>query len=539
MRRSRLVRVGIAALAGALLVSGCARGGEVDPEEPNGDGGGQQEQSLYTEGMVGPQPEGDPQSGGTLVWSAFLEPRSLDPAVTLATASTGGVEMINIYDTLTRYDAEEGATVPQLAESVEANDDYTEFTVNLRPGLTFSDGSPFDADAVKWSMDRYAASPTAPDGRIWNSSVESVNVVDETTVQIVLTERYPGFPNLLSSGPGMIVAESSVAGGEDSFEPIGAGPFVLAEFRTGEAVVLEANPDYWDGEPYLDTLRVSYLNNQQAAMDAMRNGDVQAALLRDADKVDEMLEGGHSAYVNMVAASNSAIFNSGSEPGGDLRVRKAMAMAIDPEVIHERAYNGKGIPTLRLFPEYSKWYDESTPQIEYNPEEAQRLLEEAKADGYSGKLVFSDGQDEGSRATALVVKGQLEAIGFEVETNLLRTAAEQITAAIQGDYEALGWGVSIREFDPYAKISTAMHSEGTQLYNMPTSEKMDGLIAELKAADAEEAKEVMKQIETEYVEYIPFISWAPFAEATVWNDNVYGVIGASNSMVLFSKAFIN
>lgn len=538
MRRSRLVRVGIAALAGALLVSGCGRGGETDPDDPNA-GGAQEEESHYVEGMVGPQPEGDPQSGGTLVWSAFLEPRSLDPVVTNATASTGGVEMINIYDTLTRYDAEEGAVVPQLAESVEPNDDFTEFTVTLRPGLTFSDGSPLDAAAVKWSVDRYAAAQAAPEGRLWNSSVESVEVVDETTVKFNLIERYPSFPNLLSSGPGMIVAESSVANGEDAFEPIGAGPFVLTEFRTGEAVIMEANPNYWDGEPYLDSLRISYLNNQQAAMEAMRNNDVQAALLRDADKVDEMLEADYSAYVNMVAASNSAIFNSSSAPGGDLRVRKAMAMAIDPEVIHERAYDGKGIPTLRLFPEYSRWYDESTPQIEYNPEEAQRLLEEAKADGYDGKLIFSDGQDEASRATALVVKGQLEAIGFEVETNLLRTAAEQITAAIQGEYEALGWGVSIREFDPYAKISTAMHSEGTQLYNMPTSEKMDDLVAQLKAADEDEAKEVMKQIETEYVEYIPFVSWAPFAEATVWNDNVHGVIGASNSMVLFSKTFLN
>ncbi|NLT31638.1 MAG: ABC transporter substrate-binding protein [Propionibacterium sp.] len=537
MRSIRWKQVGVAALMGALVLSGCARDGTDD--DAGTDGGAPQEESVYTEGMVGPQTDGgEPQEGGNLTWTAFLEPRTLDPAATIASASTGGVEMNNIFDTLMRYDAESGELVPQLAESLEANDDFTEFTITLRSGLTFHDGTDLDAEAVKWSMERYAAAERAPEGLLWRTNVQSVEAVDATTVKITLNERYPTFGNMLSTGPGMIVAEASDAGGPEAFDAIGAGPFKVQSISTGEAITLEAFDDYWDGRPYLDTVRFAYLDNQQAGIDAMRNGDVQTVFLRDPDKVDEMLQEGKSGYVNMVAASNAAIINESSDAGSDLRVRQAFAMAIDPQIIHDRAYDGTGIPTLRLFPEYSQWYNESVPELEYNPEEAKRLLEEAKADGYTGKIHFIDGQDEGSRATALAVQAQLEAVGFEVETELLRTAADQITRALAGDYEYLGWGVSIREFDPYAKMAAAMHSEGTQVYGMPTTPEMDELIEQLKAAEPDEAKEIMAEIETQYVETVPFITWAPFAEATMWGDNVSGVEGASNSMVSFKKAFL-
>ncbi|MGJ3507999.1 ABC transporter substrate-binding protein [Enemella sp. A6] len=535
MRSTRWKALGVAALVGALALSGCARGGQDDTDS---DDTGPGEGSSYTEGMVGKQTDAEPKQGGSITWTGFLEPRSLDPAATIASASTGGVEMNNIYDTLMRYDAEKGELVPQLAESLEANDEFTEFTIKLRPDLKFHDGTTLDAEAVKWSMERYAAAQRAPEGQLWRSNVKSIEAVDATTLKITINEKFPTFPNMLSTGPGMIVAKASDAGGPEAFEAIGAGPFKVKSVDTGEAVTVEAFEGYWDGKPYLDTVRFAYLDNPQAAIDAMSNGDVQAVFLRGADEVDDMLEADKPGYVNMVAASNAAILSESSDAGADPRVRKALAMAVDPKVVHDRAYKSKGIPTLRLFADYSKWYNESVPEIEYNPEEAKKLLEEAKADGYSGKVHYIDGQDEASRDTALAVQAQLEAVGFEVETELLRTAADQITRALAGDYEVMAWGVSIREFDPYSKMNAAMHSEGTQVYGMPTSPEMDELLDKLKAAEPDEAKAVMAEIETLYVETVPFITWAPFAEATFWADNVGGVEGAANSMVSFKKAYV-
>lgn len=524
-------RLVAASIAGTLALAGCASAEESAQQEP--------ERSALTEGIRGTTDAGEPIDGGTATFAAYGQPGQLDPGATIAAATTGGIEMANIYDTLLRFDSEEQEFVPQLAEGIAADDDFDTFTLTLREGVTFSDGASLDADAVVWSQDRYASMP-APEAALWNGNVESVEATDERTVVYELSRPWPNFASILSTGPGMIVGESSTDEGEDAFEPVGAGPFEVESWTRDEEMVLSARDDYWAGAPHLDELRIVYLNDQDTSLESLRTGGVDLTFVRDPDIVADVVEADLPGYVNMVAAANIALINAaGGRPGADPRIRRALALAIDPELVARRAFDGFGLAGDTLFQDYSAWHT-PTEGPDHDPAEASRLVEEAKADGWDGEIEYLDATDAASKATMQAVKASLEDIGMSVTLRPMRTIAEQITAiVIDRDYDVAAWGLNYREADPFSKMYATLHSEGTQVYGMATSPERDALLEQLQStADRDEAVEVMDRLQQDYNETVPFLNWGPFSEYIVWDDDVHGVVGTSSSMVLLADAWI-
>ena len=247
-----LRRAAAVVVVATLLVSGCA---SEEEKEPRGQG------KALAEGFRNVDDGGEPVDGGTLTYGAYTEPASLDPTVTIAAATTGGIEMANIYDTLLSFDPGKQEFVPRLAKAIEHDADYTTWTLTLRDGVTFSDGTPLDADAVVWSQQRYAAAK-APETALWAGNVTSATATDAHTVTYELARPWPLFPGILSTGPGMVVARSSV-GADGSFKPVGAGPFTLGDWKHGESLELEARDDYWDGAPHLDSVRMAFLRSEE------------------------------------------------------------------------------------------------------------------------------------------------------------------------------------------------------------------------------------------------------------------------------------
>ncbi|MFS3129317.1 ABC transporter substrate-binding protein [Nocardioides sp. Bht2] len=521
-----LVAVGLA----AALVAGCS--------SAESGGGGKQDAvdlSSIREGFLGKDKGGDAVEGGTLSMASFAEPRSLDPAVTIAALTTGGSEMLNIYDSLMRYDANDQSFVPQMAEGISTEDNIT-WTLKLRDGVLFSDGSTLDSAAVKASQERYASMP-APEAALWNANVTTVETPDASTVVYTLNKPWVQFPGILTTGPGMIVGKASGAG--ETFKPVGAGPFTLGKWAPQESLTLDARKDYWGGKPKLDAVKFVYLPNAQTAIDSQAKGEIDVAFIREPNQVEDALKNDPHGVVNMTAAQNSALINaSEGRPGADPRVRKAMQLAIDTQLLTERAFSGAGGGSPTIFPEYSRWHGK-TQGLAYDPEAAKKLLAEAKADGFDGKIEYTDGSDPASRETALAVKALLEAVGFEVETVLTRTVADLITkVVVDRDYDVSAWGHSFREPDPIPKMFAILHSTGTQLYGSQTSPEMDALLEKFQVAPTyEEQKAVMDEIQQRVNEDVPFLTFGPYAETVLWNDNVRGVLGAGNSMVLYAKAW--
>lgn len=491
--------------------------------------------SSVKEGYLGSDKKGTPADGGTLTMASFTEPRSLDPAVTIAALTTGGTEMLNLYDSLMRYDASDSSFVPQLAEGISTDDNIT-WTLTLRDGVLFSDGSTLDSAAVKASQERYASMP-APEAALWKANIASIETPDPLTVTYTLKRPWAQFPGILTTGPGMIVGKA--AGANESFKPIGAGPFQVGKLAPQESLTVTAREDYWAGKPKLDSVKFVYLPNAQTAIDSQDNGEVDVIFLREPDQVEKALTGSPHGVVNMTAAQNSALINADKgRPGSDPRIRKAMQLAIDTSLLTERAFDVTDAGSPTIFPEYSRWHGD-TEGLAYDPEAAKKLVEEAKADGFDGSIHYVDGSDPASREIALAVKAQLEAVGFTVKTELARTVADLITkVAVDRDYDVSAWGHSFRESDPIPKMFAIMHSTGTQLYGSYTSPEMDALLEEFQTSPSyEEQKAVMDKIQQKVNDDVPFLVFGPYAETVLWTENVRGVLGAGNSMVLFSQAW--
>lgn len=528
----------------ALVATGCSNASP----EPGQTGGGNATEAPaqtypktvaeITDGLLRAEEAGEPVAGGDFRWAAYAEPRSLDPGVTIVAASTGGVEMLNIFDSITRWDPEKAEFVPQTATAVEHNDTFEEWTVTLNDGITFSDGTAYDAAAVKASQERYASMP-APEAGMWNATVTAIDVVDPLTVKYTLNKPWPGFAAILSTGPGMIVAAGVGAG--ETFTPIGAGPFTLGEWKAAESITLEARADYWGGKPNLDSVTSVFLPDPQASLDSLASGSVDATFMLQPNYVQQVLDGGYNGLASGVNGGTITLINAQPGfPGEDLRVRQAIQLAVDAQALMDRAFDGAVAGNTSLFPDGSVWATE-TRAAETNREEAKKLLEAAMADGYDGHLEYLDSNDPVSRNRATAFQAQLEAVGFTVTLELTRTIGDRIKRiSVDKDYDISAWSLNAREADPLPRFVSNMHSTGTQTYQTYTSPEMDALIEGFQVAGTkDEQLKIVDDIQKQMNKDVPFIPWAKFTEVYTWSDNVHGIKGSSASTVLLDDAWVD
>ncbi|MBV6638862.1 MAG: ABC transporter substrate-binding protein, partial [Mameliella sp.] len=204
--------------------------------------------------LIGAQAQTPP---GVLIVGQIAEPKALDPAA--VTAVNDFRILMNVYDGLVRYKDGTLEVEPALATDWTISEDGTEYTFDLREGVSFHDGSPFNAEAVKFNFERmlnedHPYHDTGPFPlAFFFSAVETIEVVDDLTVKFTLNAPYAPFLSNLAYPTGLIVSPAAVEqhGSDFGRNPSGTGPFTFAEWRSNEAVVIEGNPDYWGGAPDL------------------------------------------------------------------------------------------------------------------------------------------------------------------------------------------------------------------------------------------------------------------------------------------------
>jgi peptide/nickel transport system substrate-binding protein len=486
----RRVRLAFAMLAVVLLpITACG--------DDDDDGGGGAQPGDGTEAPETTEAEGEPQRGGTLVFAEYSEPAGLDPIVSTGAGVTGAIEMSAIYDTIMRWDPETGEYEPRTAESLESNADHTEWTLKLKPGITFHDGTPYNAEAVVFGMMRHkSGQPGAPpcaelfacprnstSSGVYMSLVQSMEVVDDLTVKFTLTEPWTAFAYALSDEASMIPSPTamrtmcanapSARECEFNLAPVGAGPFKIDKFTPKEAITMVRNDDYYGGEVYLDGLR--FVNAGDAGgmktFEGLKAGSYNVAFLRDPSAVAAAKDEGFEGYSAMQHGGGLFLINGGvsinctggqpapvctgkpdgpqptTPPTANLKVRQAFAHAIDPNVINERGYDGKGHPGSDILQEDFRWYP-GVKGPEYDPELAKRLVEEAKAEGWDGKIRLLYNNAPSAQAIGLAVQTMLQAVGFEVELDTTKDITQQIAqVAVQKDFDVAGFGVAISNDD--------------------------------------------------------------------------------------------
>lgn len=531
---SALGRTGVVLATAALLVTGCTN---TSAKDDTANTGGDTAAKYETRMVNVSKASGDPVDGGTLRVAEYSEARTLDPTVTYPTGSTGGNVMAAVYDTLVRFDPVDDKFEPQLAESIDTPDKGKTWNIGLREGVKFTDGTPLDADAVVASMQRYM-NTYALNATLIKDQVTKLTAVDPKTVKIEMKNAWPRFPNSLTNGAGMILAPAAYKN-PAKFQPIGAGPFKFESYAPAEKTVVVANEDYWGGRPHFDKIEFVLLGTDQASYESMKSGGVDVSYLRNAETIDKALNDKASGIFTSAGLSNNLWINTvKGRPGQDKRVRQALAMAFDPVLFAKRVDNGAGNPTKLMLGDQSKW----SPGLEepaVDPKGAKKVLDEAKADGFDGKITFLARNDQSSQAAAVTVKAMWEAVGFDVKLDLLANVADQVERIyVKRDFDVAVVSTNLSDGDLFGRLSSALASNSGVNVSGYNSPEMDGLIKELQAAQTpEEGKPTVAKIEKLWAEDAPGVAIDAGGTINAWNKGVHGVVPTGENILLFQDAW--
>lgn len=309
------------------------------------------------------------------------EPNSLDPKISTATAQT--FIGVNVTESLVQIDPVTGETAPLLAESWTW-DGANEWIVSLRQGVSFHDGSPFNADAVVANIERIMdpAEESTLTGVV--SNLQSVTATDEYTVEMITAEPDPIF---LRKTIAINYVAPTFADHDDEYfatNPIGTGPYILSDWNRGQSIDLEANEDYWDGAPSLKKIHVEFRAESSVRAAMVAAGEAQVATNLAPSDVASVPETIQQTTADVIGVRVDMKGPAEKDILKDVRLRMAMLYAIDMKTLTETVLDGVATPALgaQMIPPGSVGYNDTLKPWPYDPEKAKELIGELVADGF-------------------------------------------------------------------------------------------------------------------------------------------------------------
>jgi len=400
-RRRRSLSVVTALAVSALALAGCAGGGG---------GGAADEQEL----VIGSQMASFP---------------SLDTGA-ITTAGYEGQRLIGnlVYEGLTKRDVSDpdapAGVAPALAESWDISEDGLQYTFALQDGVTFHDGTSWNADALVYNIDRYTdeSDPNYDPVLITYYTVlefvDSVEKVDDMTVKFTLNQPFAFFLadlyNVYFASPASL-DESGAAG--QAKNPVGTGPFVFDSLEENQSISFLRNDDYWGEVPKLDRLTVELIPDPAARTAALRSNRVDWIEAAQPDDFASLESAGYVTTGNSFDWEWSWQLMPQEKPFDDIRVRQAMNFAIDRETIAEDLLHGTASPAYQAFAPASLYYDEADDIYSYDPDKAEQLLTDAGyPDGVDVTVGYITAGSGSMQAKAMneALQAQLAEVGINV-----------------------------------------------------------------------------------------------------------------------------
>lgn len=325
--------------------------------------------------------------------------------------------MNNINAQLVRNTREATGIEPDLAESWTVSEDGLTYSFTLRDGAKFSDGSAVTAGDVKFSIERLRDGEGSVFGSMF-TVISGIEVPDDRTVVFTLTEPTTPFLSILALFAAAILPESAVTADYEAFseKPIGAGAFRIAEWRRGDRIVLERNEHYWEaGLPKLAGVEWIYVPNDNTRILQLQAGEIDAMIFVPFNRIAE-LDADPNINVNLDPSSrmDHILINHSQAPLDDVRVRKALAKAIDIDAIIKAVTFGYGTPANSYIPGGGMYYNPDNPRYTKNVEEAAALLKEAGVEGLSLDFVVQAG-DANYEQVAVLTQDQFAKVGVTVK----------------------------------------------------------------------------------------------------------------------------
>jgi len=445
--------------------------------------------SLALVGCSAGSKTNDAEPDTSLTVGLLATPGNLDYTTTAGAAIPQAL-LYNVYEGLVKLN-NDGKIIPLLASAWTVSDDGLVYDFTLQEGVTFSDGSPFTAESVKFSLERVKDNWTA-NGPAYLDPIDSIEAVSDTEARITLSKPSNSWLFNMSGPVGTMFTESGIA--DLATAPVGTGPYTVSSFKTGDNLTLVANPDYWGEAPYMSDVTLRYFTDATAQTNALLSGDVNlVAGISQFQLVDQfksnadfqVLEGASTGEVTLS-------MNNASEAFSDVRVRQAVMYAIDRQAVMDTVNSGFGLLIGSMVPPTDPWYDASlTDLYPYDPAKATALLSAAGVSDLT--VAFNIPNLPYAVAGAQVVKDQLSKVGITANVTSLEFPAVWLDDVFKNhDYD----------------MSLIMHSEPRDItafaaptyyagYNSPA------VMAKFAAADAADPKayvELMKEATTTMAE---------------------------------------
>ena len=374
------------------------------------------------------------QPAGTLVVGLVAEPVNLDPAqVTDANSNRVGRRIV---ETLVTFPEESTQIVPGLAESWTIGKDALHYTFKLRKGVAFHDGTPFDAEAVKFSIERQI-NPDHPFNKLgkypfanfYFGNIKAVEVVDPHTVEFILKEPRASFLAAMAVPAASIVSPTAVKryGQDYPNSPVGTGPFKFASWDRGQRVVLEKNPGYWKHPVKVDRVIYRPIVEDQARLTELLTGAVDLIVGTPPDYVAQLENNPKVTLLKQVGAHVWYLgINNQKKPFDDKRVRQALNYAVNKDAIVRDVLKGTG--SLSRGPVLPNTWgaDPALKAYPYDPERAKKLLAEAGYPGGFSTTLWVPESGSGMQspvAMSTVIQSNLKAVGVNVTLQTMEWGA--------------------------------------------------------------------------------------------------------------------
>ena len=423
MTMKRLLSVALSAALLAGVLTGCG-GGNTTGSSASAGSGASAETASGGDGTL------------RLAWAADIQ--TMDVHKT----TDNYMVPLNIFDRLFEIENDENGT-PQLVNSLAADytvsEDGLTYDFTLQEGVTFSDGTPLTANDVKYTFTRMISLPESVQSSMGSmiagaaelqagtaQELTGITVTDDTHFTITLTAPFAGFLYELATPACSIMSEANVTAAGDSFgldpaQTIGSGPYVVTSWTRDSGMVLDLNPNYWGETPDVTHVEISVVPDASTMSMMFQSGELD---ILDCDYIDSAVVDStyRTQYADQIVTGNRLAttylaLNENIEPLGDVRVRKAIQMAIDRQTILDSVYSGDGSLVDGIYPEGLIGYSaDNQGWLTYDPEGAKALLAEAGyADGFAMELASDSSASASVLLVLQIIQQNLADVGIQAE----------------------------------------------------------------------------------------------------------------------------
>ncbi len=496
-------------------------------------------------------------SGGTLTMGMFGEITGWDPTNIQGGASLGGTQMTAIYDALFYLDLTTGKIVPGLGESITTEDSQV-FTLKLREGINFTDGTPLDADAFIWNVEHHQRDEVGSQSAAQAKLIAEMEKVDDLTVRMTATSVNATFPQIFTNRMAWMMSPTAYQDGQDpdsglntgiNVNPVGvgAGPFIFESWVQDDEAVLVRNPDYFrEGCPYLDRVVFKPIPESPARYNAFNAGDLDIAFDRDPINMKDARDRGVNTTTRTDNHGGYWMLNNRKDPFNVRACRAAVAHAIDYDTANDIAWDGLRSIPRQLMREGSPWHDPEAVLPGYDPDAAAAALEECEA-ALGGPLEFetfctTDPVNQLLTETFIAMWAE---IGISAVANCTEVG-EMVSAVFSGEAVANPWAIPVADpdymYDVYfggspedGVCGEVVDQPGNRNWAKACSPVFDeSLTAGRQGLTFEERYEAYSRFQRKFAEQVPVIILDKPETGYYYTDEVSGVFQSETGMLLLA-----